>query len=296
MNTSSKMTNDVEKAAADALYHYGCVMTARGLNRDELTILMRARNAGMDTPLDEGKVDEIAQSAFLFAMKNDTNIDLPTITATQRQLVPLLNEIYESLRPDITLYRHGGGLVSLMDGKRSHYTAESMPKLLSARANYVSGKNNESMFPPAVAAKVVLYSIDDKDKIRPLKRVTNVPVLRPDGTVFDSPGYDAATGIYYHPVGDIVKIPRDPTQQYAAKAVLHSIDDKNKIRPLKRITNVPVLRSDGTVFDSPGYDTATGIYYHPTGDVPKIQPNPTRENAVDAAAWLLDLLHDFPYE
>jgi hypothetical protein len=95
--------NDIEKTATDSLYHYGCAMTARGLNKDELTILMRARNAAMGTPLEIDKVDEISESAFMFALKADTNIDLPTITGKKRQLLPLLNEIYDSLRPDIAL-------------------------------------------------------------------------------------------------------------------------------------------------------------------------------------------------
>ncbi|MDR3163956.1 MAG: hypothetical protein LBU13_00090, partial [Synergistaceae bacterium] len=210
--------------AEKALFNYGCAMTARGLNKDELSILMRDHNSRSDTPLSDGKVDELIESAFMFTMKNDTNINLPTITATQRQLLPLLNEIYESLRPDVTLYRHGGGLVSLRNGIVSHYTAESMPKLLSARANYVNGKTNDSMFPPMVAAKAVLYSLDDEDKIRSLKHITNVPVLRPDGTVLDSPGYDTPTGIYYHPTGKPVQIPERPTQTNAREAAAWLLD------------------------------------------------------------------------
>ena len=215
--------NDIEKTAAGTLYHYGCAMTARGLSKHELSILMYDRNGQMDTPLCDDKVAELAESAFLFAMKDDTDIDLPTITGAKRQLLPLLNEIYESLRPDITLYRHGGGLASLRDGRISHYTAEAMPKLLSSRANYMDAQNN-SMFPPSMAFKAVLYSIDDEDKIRPLNRVTNVPVLRPDGTVLDSPGYDTGSGIYYHPAGETPRVSERPAQEDAKKAAEWLLD------------------------------------------------------------------------
>jgi hypothetical protein len=34
------------------------------------------------------------------------------------------------------------------------------------------------------------------DGIRHLEAVINFPVLRPDGTVLDRPGYDAGTGLY----------------------------------------------------------------------------------------------------
>jgi hypothetical protein len=220
-----------QEEAGKALFNYGCAMTARGLNKRELSVLMRDRNGQTDAPLCDEKVDELIESASMFSLKDDTNIDLPTITGSKRQLLPLLNEIYDSLRPDATLFRHGGGLVSLMDGRISHYTAESVPKLMSRWANYFDGKHN-GMFPPTVAAKAVLYSIDDQERIRPLERVTNVPVLREAGTVLDSPGYDATSG----------------------------------------------------------------IYYHPTGDVPRIEPNPRRQEAASAAAWLLDMTGQFPFE
>jgi hypothetical protein len=211
--------NDIARVETEKKLHkYGCALAGRGLSKDDLGVLMRSSNAKSDAPLDDDKLVDLIEGAFVFALRDDVDVNLPTIVGTQRQLVPLLREIYDSLQPDVTLYRHGGGLVSLRDGKMSHYTAESMPKLLSSRANYVNGKTNDSMFPPAVAAKAVLYSLDDENKIRPLKRVANVPVLRPDGTVFDSPGYDVASELYYHPTGDVPKIPPNPTQEHAVRA------------------------------------------------------------------------------
>jgi hypothetical protein len=218
--------------AEKALFNYGCAMVARGLNKDELSILMRARNAQADTPLSDGKVDELIESAFMFALKDDSNIDLPTITAVKRQLAPLLDEIYDSLQPDAALFRHGEGLVSIRDGAIGHYTGDTVSTLLSRRANYVDAKQG-GMFPPVRAANAVLY---------------------------------ASRG-----------------------------SEGDRIRPLERVVNVPTLRKDGTVFDSPGYDVTSGLFYHPVGNIPKIQPNPDRREAADAAEWLLDMLCDFPF-
>jgi hypothetical protein len=205
--------------AEKALFNYGCVMTARGLNKDELSILMRTRNAQTDAQLSDGKVDELTESAFMFALKDDSNVDLPTITAVKRQLAPLLDEIYDSLQSDATLFRHGEGLVSIRDGAISHYTTDTVVTLLSRRANYVDMKR-AGMFPPIRAASAVLYASrgSEGDRIRPLERIVNVPTLREDGTVFDSPGYDVMTGIYYHPVGNPVRISPRPTKKDASKA------------------------------------------------------------------------------
>jgi hypothetical protein len=212
------------------LFNYACAMTARGLNKDELSLLTRAKNEELDAPLDGEKVGGLIESAFIFKLEDDIDINLPTITGAKRQLAPLLDDIYDSLQPDPTLFRHGEGLVSVRDGAIGHYTPDTVATLLSRRANYVDTRQG-GMFPPPAAAKAVLYSLGDGDRIRPLERVVNVPVLR----------------------------------------------------------------KDGTVLNSPGYGTISGLFYHPTGDIPEIQPDPAQESAVKAAGWLLDMLCDFPF-
>ena len=65
---------------------------------------------------------------------------------------------------------------------------------------------------------------------------------------------------------------------------------------LHGIVSVPVLRKDGSILDTPGYDAVSGLYYHPSGAVPSIASHPTREDAKNAAAFLLDLISDFPFQ
>jgi primase-polymerase (primpol)-like protein len=154
---------------------------------------------------------------------SDIDDKLPTIIARDRQLNPLLREITESLQADEKLFRHGGGLVSVEDGAIVHYTAEAMPGLLSHWANYVDTQNR-GMFPPATAAKAVLYSISSDDGIRALERVVNVPTLRGDGTLLNTPGYDAASKLFYHPTTDIPRIPDKPTQEDAKTAAAWILD------------------------------------------------------------------------
>lgn len=67
------------------------------------------------------------------------------------------------------------------------------------------------------------------------------------------------------------------------------------IPPLEGIVETPVLRVDGTVVTTPGYDEATGLFFAPTCTVPTIPANPTREDAVAATAKLLEVVEDFPF-
>lgn len=68
------------------------------------------------------------------------------------------------------------------------------------------------------------------------------------------------------------------------------------IRVLQGITTIPVLRADGSVFQTPGYDVLTGMYYQPSCKVPQILDVIPR-GAVEAARdSLAEVVQDFPFE
>jgi hypothetical protein len=68
------------------------------------------------------------------------------------------------------------------------------------------------------------------------------------------------------------------------------------IRPLEGVTEVPLLRADGTVLETPGYDRRSGILYTPEIEYPKVPESPTREDAEAAVQKLYDLVVDFPFK
>jgi hypothetical protein len=68
--------------------------------------------------------------------------------------------------------------------------------------------------------------------------------------------------------------------------------------PLDGIVTVPVLRPDGTVHDTPGYDDKTGMYYVPDElfTIPHISHAPSDAEIADARNALFDLVRDFPFD
>jgi hypothetical protein len=67
---------------------------------------------------------------------------------------------------------------------------------------------------------------------------------------------------------------------------------------LAGITEVPVLRPDGTVVNSPGYDAVTGLLYRPakgSAPVPRVSENPTEEEVRAAFRLLHEVIIDFPF-
>ncbi len=68
---------------------------------------------------------------------------------------------------------------------------------------------------------------------------------------------------------------------------------------LAGITEVPVLRADGSVLDLPGYDAATRLLYRPTmGSKPiaTVADTPTAEDVARALALIWEAIGQFPYE
>jgi hypothetical protein len=68
------------------------------------------------------------------------------------------------------------------------------------------------------------------------------------------------------------------------------------IRFLEGVTETPILRADGTVLETPGYDRRSGILYVPEIEFPKIPTYPTWEDAKQAVAQLYDLVAEFPFK
>ena len=64
--------------------------------------------------------------------------------------------------------------------------------------------------------------------------------------------------------------------------------------PIMAISRTPLLRDDGSVIETPGYDPATAIYYAPDELFPPIPDRPTQEDAKVALNQLIEPFRGFP--
>jgi hypothetical protein len=69
------------------------------------------------------------------------------------------------------------------------------------------------------------------------------------------------------------------------------------LKPLRGVTHTPMMRSDGTILDTPGYDVATGFLYLPDPGlkVPPIPDRPTAEQVRAAVELILAPFGEFPF-
>jgi hypothetical protein len=65
---------------------------------------------------------------------------------------------------------------------------------------------------------------------------------------------------------------------------------------LMGITATPLLRPNGTLFNSPGYDPETGYFFHTVAGWPEMPSAPTLDDARRALCQLFAPFSDFPFE
>jgi hypothetical protein len=89
-------------------------------------------------------------------------------------------------------------------------------------------------------------------------------------------------------------VPTDAPDEVAD--ALLSRGGKWKMPVLAGISRTPFLRRDGSVCDTPGYDSSSGVLFKPGSDsFPPIPRQPAKADAVEALALLERLLQRFPF-
>ncbi|MGI5293294.1 hypothetical protein ACQEVF_59655 [Nonomuraea polychroma] len=81
-----------------------------------------------------------------------------------------------------------------------------------------------------------------------------------------------------------------------ARAAL-SAHQWNGVRQLAGVVSMPIVRPDGSIGTTRGYDPATKLYYWPRYAVPQVPERPSAEQVEEAKRFLLgELLADFPWD
>lgn len=68
-----------------------------------------------------------------------------------------------------------------------------------------------------------------------------------------------------------------------------------RVRHLEAIVETPILREDGSILQTPGYDDASGILYRPSAPFPDLPENPSKDDALRAVASIHELVKQFPF-
>jgi hypothetical protein len=155
--------------------------------------------------------------------------DLPKIVVNNRQLPDVTAEAIDALAahndpPEI--FVRAGRLVRVREDENGSPQIQPMddPHIkgrLARVANYVrtTEKGETKVIPPD-------WLVKDVGQLPywpfpSLEAVVEAPIMRPDGTIFDTPGYDPETRLYYRPGEgfDVEAIPSAPTKADTRSAI-----------------------------------------------------------------------------
>ncbi len=201
---------------------------------------------------------------LLPAFDDDSSDDRPEVRLSSANPHQAIDEISDLLHLDRSLYVRGKELVTIVgalpphDGDRAP-AAESTPLIVPVEASTLTERIT-----------------------RHLRITRRKPLSKTQQAVVDHGG-------------------RAPTAEYVPAlpppGVVSGILARRQwpLRHLTSVSETPVLRPDGSILQTPGYDPATGYVYRPSCVFPEIPESPSRDDARAALETLCEVFVDFPY-
>lgn len=163
----------------------------------------------------------------------------------------VVNETLDALQQDETIFQRGGALVRVV---REHSS--------NAAVRCADGAATITLLPQATLRERMTRYIDFTQFAQRKETVVELAV---------------------HP----------PTWLVAA---VDSRGEYPGIRPLTAVSDVPVLRPDGTLCQEPGYDERTRVLYEPSEEFPHVPTDAGHDDAREALQELLEVVCDFQFE
>jgi hypothetical protein len=175
-----------------------------------------------------------AEEEYLYALAELPTGDLPPIDVTElplRQSSQLaLNALLAANNPP-TLFARDGAIVRVVEDEKRRpriqiLDVDLLRGHLARAAEFFKqiGRRLLPIAPPDDVVRDVLCM--HVNSFPPISGITETPIVRPDGTIAETQGYDAATHLYlkFAPGFKMPKIPKKPTQEQARKAI-RSLDE-----------------------------------------------------------------------
>lgn len=219
------------------LYKQGAAMARNGLDADLIDVTLAQMNRERcDPPLGETEVSAIAASAARHAPSETP------IVADKKDQKRVVDQAIEALSgSDLGIYQQGERLVEVVRNpggtgllsSKSRPTVRPIPKdrlteLLGAAADWSRPNSSHGYAVPSDPPQWVTTTLLARGSypgVPFLHGVSDAPLMRPDGTVLQKPGYDNATEILYLPSSDFPRVEAEPTvsQVAAAKSILEEV-------------------------------------------------------------------------
>jgi hypothetical protein len=216
------------------------------LSEELIELLVQKANAEADEPLPPEEVTKIRKE-YEHQADQHAGSELPQIVVNGRPLREVTTEAISAMQ-----------------------AANNPPRIFERGANPVRTNRNEQNRPfIELMSEAAMRGFMDRSADYMSVRQDN------DGKLIYT---------HVHPPQDVVKDVMTVPQR--------------RFPPLVAITPNPVMRANGTVLSTPGYDAESRLYYEPESGlkVPELPANPTKEELQAAINLFTEPLCDFPFE
>ena len=153
------------------------------------------------------------------------------IRATRRievvggETVALVDNVCDRLRSAPDIFDFGEGLATVSNGRARVQTENNLFYYLGSEHQFWKARPTEknpkatvNVDPPLQMLKILL-DLKDARGLRKLSGVITAPTMRPDYSILDRPGYDAATKLFYQQTGDAPRVLLNPTRDECMNAI-----------------------------------------------------------------------------
>ena len=186
------------------------------------------RGLGQSVGLENDEIEKLIQSIWNAeqAKQAATGLQLICVAIEPREiLAQALAAIVKANNPP-SIFVRDGKLTRLARDENGAPKLEQMAKAeirvaLERCASFYKQTENGKVIKPAPPFTIEsLGALGEWPEIPAVEAIVEAPILRPDGSVLDTPGYDTATRLIYEPSADLHlgHIPEKPTKAQAAAA------------------------------------------------------------------------------
>lgn len=204
----------------------------------------------------------------------------PMIVVRPGSLSQLVDQAMELVADDPSLFVNSDRLVTIGETGIVDVSIDMLLARLTGAARWVrevemgEDKVKEADIDCPLGIAKAVFSAKNWPKAKRLVGIVDHPLMRPDGTILDVPGYDMATGYFYQPSFDVPEVPKSPTHEQAKESLERLSDlfcDFHYQNPAQRIVGIAAILTlvgrsaiEGPVpaffFDAP--DKASGKTLH----------------------------------
>ncbi len=119
--------------------------------------------------------------------------------------------------------------------------------------------------------------------MRRLTTIATAPFIRPDGSICETRGYDAACSVFYQPNADFSAVPANPTRKDAERALAILLEPFSEFPFANDAARSAFAAHILTEIVRPAINTSPAFFY--TAPTPGDGQDPAVGNAITDSAW-----------